>query len=175
MASVAVVGVGVIGLWWARLFDVCGWTVTVSDPRDDLDELVAKEFPGGQVKANASLESAAGGVDFVQESAPEDLEVKRQIFRTVAAVASPAAILASSSSSLLSSEIGEGNPAADRIVVGHRFNPPYLLPLVEVVPGERTSAETVERATAIYRSLGRVPVRLQKEIPGFLGNRLQTG
>ncbi|MCM6772592.1 3-hydroxyacyl-CoA dehydrogenase NAD-binding domain-containing protein [Nocardia sp. CDC159] len=173
MSSVAIVGAGVIGLSWARLFDRCGWSVTVSDPREDLAELVGAQFPAGSVAATNDLESAVSGVDFVQENAPERLAVKRSIFATLATAAPPTAILASSSSSLLPSVIAEGNPAADRIVIGHPFNPPEILPLVEIVPGSQTSSDTVERATEIYRSLGRTPVALRKEIRGFIGNRLQ--
>lgn len=173
MAVVTVVGAGVIGLSWARLFDEAGWEVRVSDPRPDLDALVARELPGRPVTAFADLAAAADGADFVQEAGPERIEVKEEMFATLAARTRDDVVLASSSSSLLPSAIARGNPAADRIVVGHPFNPPELMPLVEVVPGPETAAGTVERAVAVYRGLGKRPIRLKKEIPGFVGNRLQ--
>ncbi len=173
MAVVTIVGAGVIGVSWARLFGAAGWEVRVSDPRPDLAEVVARELGGLEVAATGDLAAAAHGADFVQEAGPERTDVKEQVFAALAAHTADGVVLASSSSSLLPSVIAEGNPAADRIVVGHPFNPPELMPLVEVVPGPRTSAATVERATQVYRELGKLPIRLKKEIPGFVGNRLQ--
>ncbi|MEU1020577.1 3-hydroxyacyl-CoA dehydrogenase NAD-binding domain-containing protein [Streptomyces sp. NPDC005904] len=173
MSVVTIVGAGVIGISWARLFDAAGWEVRVSDPRPDLGELVERELAGRPVTATADLVAAASGADFVQEAGPEREEVKREIFATLAAHTRDDVVLASSSSSLLPSVIARGNPAADRIVVGHPFNPPELMPLVEVVPGPRTAATTVDRALEVYRGLGKSPIRLKKEIPGFVGNRLQ--
>ncbi|WP_020664590.1 3-hydroxyacyl-CoA dehydrogenase NAD-binding domain-containing protein [Amycolatopsis benzoatilytica] len=173
MPVVAIVGAGVIGVSWARLFAEAGWTVRVSDPRPDLAEIVTRELAGLPATAVADLAEAAAGADFVQESGPERIELKRQMFATLAAATSDDTVLASSSSSLLPSVIAEGNAAASRIVVGHPFNPPELMPLVEVVPGAATSAETVARAVEVYRGLGKKPITLKKEIPGFVGNRLQ--
>ncbi|WP_037853486.1 3-hydroxyacyl-CoA dehydrogenase NAD-binding domain-containing protein [Streptomyces sp. NRRL S-340] len=173
MAVVTIVGAGVIGLSWARLFDEAGWEVRVTDPRPDLRELVRRELPGRPVTATADLAAAASGADFVQEAGPERIEVKEEMFAALAAHTRDDVVLASSSSSLLPSVIARGNPAAGRIVIGHPFNPPELMPLVEVVPGPRTAAGTVERALEVYRGLGKLPIRLDKEIPGFVGNRLQ--
>ncbi|TWV53468.1 hydroxylacyl-CoA dehydrogenase [Streptomyces misionensis] len=173
MAVVTIVGGGVIGVSWARLFGAAGWEVRISDPRPDLGELVARELAGLPVTATDDLAAAVTGADFVQEAGPERMEAKEQIFATLAAHTRDDVVLASSSSSLLPSAIGEGNAAADRIVIGHPFNPPELMPLVEVVPGPRTSAGTVDRAVEVYRELGKLPIRLRKEIPGFVGNRLQ--
>ncbi|MFH8983225.1 3-hydroxyacyl-CoA dehydrogenase NAD-binding domain-containing protein [Streptomyces varsoviensis] len=173
MAVVTIVGAGVIGISWARLFGGAGWEVRVSDPRPDLDEVVARELAGLPVTATHDLAAAADGADFVQEAGPERIEVKEQMFATLAAHTRDGVVLASSSSSLLPSKIAQGNPAADRVVIGHPFNPPELMPLVEVVPGERTSAATVDHAMEVYRGLGKLPIRLKKEIPGFVGNRLQ--
>lgn len=171
MAVVTIVGAGVIGVSWARLFAQAGWTVRVSDPRPDLAEIVASI--GGSAVAVPDLAEAADGTDHVQEAGPERIDVKHQMFATLAAHTRDDVVLASSSSSLLPSVIAEGNAAADRIVIGHPFNPPELMPLVEVVPGTATSPETVARAVAIYRGLGKVPITLKKEVPGFVGNRLQ--
>ncbi|MGW4272977.1 3-hydroxyacyl-CoA dehydrogenase NAD-binding domain-containing protein [Streptomyces seoulensis] len=173
MPVVTIVGAGVIGISWARLFGASGWQVRVSDPRPDLPDLVARHLAGLPVTATADLAAAASDADFVQESGPERVPVKEEMFAELAAHTRDDVVLASSSSSLLPSVIAEGNPAADRILVGHPFNPPELMPLVEVVPGPATSPRAVERATEVYRQLGKLPVRLKKEIPGFVGNRLQ--
>ncbi|GAA4383119.1 3-hydroxyacyl-CoA dehydrogenase NAD-binding domain-containing protein [Tsukamurella soli] len=173
MSTAAIVGAGVIGLSWARLFAEAGWQVRVSDPRPDLEEIVDSELAGLPVTAFGDLAEAARGADFVQENGPERPELKKQIFATLAAVTGDGVVLASSSSSLLASSFSEGNPAADRILIGHPFNPPQLIPLVEVVPSAATAPAIVDRAVEVYRSLGRLPIRLKKEIPGFVGNRLQ--
>ncbi|WUS95188.1 3-hydroxyacyl-CoA dehydrogenase NAD-binding domain-containing protein [Streptomyces sp. NBC_00708] len=173
MAVVTIVGAGVIGISWARLFGEAGWEVRISDPRPDLAEVVARDLAGLEVTATGDLAAAAAGADFVQEAGPERTDVKEQMFGTLAAHTADGVVLASSSSSLLPSVIAKGNPAADRIVIGHPFNPPELMPLVEVVPGPETSAATVDRAMEAYRGLGKLPIRLKREIPGFVGNRLQ--
>ena len=173
MAVVAIVGAGVIGVSWARLFGQAGWEVRVTDPRSDLQEIVDGELTGLQVTVAADLAAAASGADFVQESGPERVPVKRELFATLAANTRDDVVLASSTSSLMPSVIAEHNAAAHRIVVGHPFNPPELMPLVEVVPGRETSAEAVERAVDVYASLGKLPIKLKKEVPGFVGNRLQ--
>ncbi|MFG2949758.1 3-hydroxyacyl-CoA dehydrogenase NAD-binding domain-containing protein [Streptomyces adustus] len=173
MEAVTVVGAGVIGLSWARLFGEAGWEVRISDPRPDLADVVDRELAGVPVTLAVDLASAADGTDFVQESGPERIEIKEQMFATLAAHTRDDVVLASSSSSLLPSDIAAGNPADHRIVIGHPFNPPELMPLVEVVPGPATSASTVDRAVEVYRKLDKLPIRLKKEIPGFVGNRLQ--
>jgi ketoreductase RED1 len=173
VSVVTVAGMGVIGVSWARLFAEAGWQVRVTDPRPDLSELVDRHLSGLPVTAEPDPAAAAEGADFVQEAGPERIAVKKELFAKLAAATRADVVLASSSSSLLPSEIADGNAAADRIIVGHPFNPPELMPLVEVVPGRRTRAEAVERAVQVYRSLGKQPIRLKKEIPGFVGNRLQ--
>ncbi|GAB3867483.1 3-hydroxyacyl-CoA dehydrogenase NAD-binding domain-containing protein [Nocardioides maradonensis] len=174
MPVVLVVGAGVIGLSWSRLFAEHGWQVRVSDVRADLAEVVAAELAGlDGVTVTPDLAAAAVDVDFVQEAGPERIEVKQELYDVLAAHTRDDVVLASSSSSLLPSRIAEGNPAADRILIGHPFNPPQLIPLVEVVPSPATSAEAVERAMTVYRELDRLPIALKKEIPGFVGNRLQ--
>ncbi len=169
MSIVTIIGAGVIGVSWAKLFAEAGWEVRVTDPRPDLADLLA----GIAATPVPDLAEALRGADFVQENGPERIEVKRELFAAAAEHAKPDAVLASSSSSLLPSAMAEGNPAADRIVIGHPFNPPELMPLVEVVPAPSTSAATMDRAIEVYRGLGRRPVRLNKEVPGFVGNRLQ--
>ncbi|GAB4010721.1 3-hydroxyacyl-CoA dehydrogenase NAD-binding domain-containing protein [Nocardioides ultimimeridianus] len=174
MPVVAIVGAGVIGLSWARLFAEHGWEVRINDPRPDLAEVVTTGLGGlTGVRIAEDLDAAADGADFVQEAGPERIEIKQELYAVLAAHTRDDVVLASSSSSLLPSRIAEGNPAADRILVGHPFNPPELMPLVEVVPSPATGAAAVQRAMEVYRSLGKLPIELRKEIPGFVGNRLQ--
>jgi ketoreductase RED1 len=173
MPVVTIVGAGVIGVSWARLFGAAGWEVRVSDPRPDLQDVVAEHLSGLSVVATDDLAAAASGADYVQEAGPERIDIKKQMFATLASSTGAGVVLASSSSSLLPSHIAADSPAADRIVIGHPFNPPELMPLVEVVPGPQTSSQTVERAVEVYKALGKLPVRLKKEFPGFVGNRLQ--
>ena len=173
MSTVAIIGAGVIGLSWAQLFHDHGWAVAISDPRPDVADVVREALGDRAVRIAPSLEDAVAGADFVQENGPERIELKREVFAAIAAAAPSSAILASSTSSLLPSDIAEGNPAADRILIGHPFNPPALMPLVELVPGKQTSSATMDAAFEVYRSLDHAPVRLQTEIRGFVGNRLQ--
>lgn len=143
----------------------------MTDVREELAGAVKDEF-GDAVRFSTALEELADGVDFVQEAGPEKLEFKREIFARLASL-NDTAVLASSTSAILPSRIAEGNPAADRIVIGHPFTPPALMPVLEVVPGPATSPETVERALEVYAELGFQPSALKKEIPGFVGNRIQ--
>ncbi|MDH5147664.1 3-hydroxyacyl-CoA dehydrogenase NAD-binding domain-containing protein [Brevibacterium casei] len=130
----------------------------------------------GSVEAADSLEAAVASAGFVQESGPEDPEEKPRLFARLAEAAPAQAVLATSSSTIPASLIASDLPdaVAARIIVGHPFNPPHLMPLVEVVPSLRTSADTVAAAVAFYRSCGREPVVLRREVRGFVGNRLQN-
>ncbi|MBS4103033.1 3-hydroxyacyl-CoA dehydrogenase NAD-binding domain-containing protein, partial [Tsukamurella paurometabola] len=173
--KIAIIGAGVIGLSWAELARAHGWRVSFTDPRPDLAELVAKEFPGdAQVEVAADLAAAVADADLVQENGPERLPIKQELFAQIVAAAPAGAVLATSSSSIPATPIAADLDDPSRVIVGHPFNPPALMPLVEVVPGERTSEETVQRAVALYRDLGRAPVVLRKEIQGFVANRLQV-
>ncbi|GAA2058037.1 3-hydroxyacyl-CoA dehydrogenase NAD-binding domain-containing protein [Williamsia deligens] len=174
--TVAIVGAGVIGLSWARLAREHGWTVAITDPRPDLAEIVAAEFGDDpSVRAADSLADAVRDADLVQENGPERLAIKQELFAEIGAAAPANAILATSSSSITASEIAVDLDAdvAARLLVGHPFNPPELMPLVEVLPGTRTAPDTTERAVAHYRELRREPVVIAKELPGFVANRLQ--
>ncbi|MFD3745161.1 3-hydroxyacyl-CoA dehydrogenase NAD-binding domain-containing protein [Nocardia sp. NPDC058633] len=173
MARVAIVGAGVIGVGWAKLFARGGWAVALADPRPDLEQIVHDDLSGLSVTAYAQAGAAAEGADYVQEAGPERLEFKHRLFAELAAATGDDVVLASSSSSLLPSAIAHGSPAADRILIGHPFNPADLMPLVEVVPGEQTCDAAMDRAMEVYRDLGKTPIRLKREIPGFVGNRLQ--
>ncbi|KXP13661.1 hydroxylacyl-CoA dehydrogenase [Tsukamurella pulmonis] len=170
----AIIGAGVIGLSWAELAREHGWEVAFSDPRPDLAELVATQFPGdAAVEVAVDLAAAVAGADLVQENGPERLPVKRELFAQILAAAPGDAVLATSSSSIGATPIAAELDDPSRVIVGHPFNPPALMPLVEVVPGEHTSEATTQLAVTLYRELGRSPVVLRKEIPGFVANRLQ--
>jgi ketoreductase RED1 len=187
-STVAVVGAGTIGLGWAALFAARGLQVRVTDPREDLDRAVRETMPmlAESLAVTSrelldritltSLEEAVDGVDLVQETGPEQLEVKQDLFARITATAPSSAVLASSSSGIVATDIAAQLPdeAAARLLIAHPFNPPQVVPLVEVVPGQRTSEATLQGAIAFYQRLGKAPVRLHKEVSGFVANRLQS-
>lgn len=174
--TMAIVGAGVIGLSWARLAREHGWTVAITDPRPDLADIVAAEVgDDAQIRVTSDLADAVRDADLVQENGPERLPVKQHLFAEIGAAAPADAVLATSSSSITASEIAADLDAdvAARLLVGHPFNPPELMPLVEVLPGTRTASTTTDRAVELYRALDREPVVIAKEMPGFVANRLQ--
>ncbi|CAB3700396.1 3-hydroxyacyl-CoA dehydrogenase NAD-binding domain-containing protein [Achromobacter aegrifaciens] len=188
---VAVVGAGTIGASWAALFLARGLEVVVSDPAADAETLTRARvqaawpvlaelghvLPGASADAlrfEPDLEAALAGADFVQENAPEREDFKTALFARMDVVLPPQVIVASSSSGLIMSRLQSQCRHASRFVIGHPFNPPHLIPLVEVVGGEQTSADTIDRCIAFYRSLGKYPIRLNKEVPGHIANRLQA-
>jgi len=188
--EVAVIGAGLIGLSWAALFLANGLRVRVYDPRADLEqamrEALAGAFPAlqqlgfattgceGRLRIESDLAAAARDADLVQEAGPEQIEFKRQCFAQLEEFVKPGALMLSSTSSLRATEIARGMKRPERMIVGHPFNPPHMMPLVEIVPGAQTAPDAVERATAFYRALGKSPVVLHREINGFVGNRLQA-
>ena len=123
---------------------------------------------------HASPVAAVRGADFVQENAPERLQIKRALYAEIDAALPPEAILASSSSGLMMSELQAGLASAPRMAIGHPFNPPHLIPLVEVVGGRDTAPATVEWCLEFYRRIGKRPIHIRKEAPGHLANRLQA-
>ena len=185
---VALLGAGVVGAGWAARFAVNGIDVRAWDPdpraRSRIGEVLedairayarltlAPPVPPGRIEVAASLEEAVAGAGFVQESVPEREEVKRPLLAAASRAAPPDAIIASSTSGLLPSQLQTGCAGPERFVVGHPFVPVYLLPLVEVVGGEATAAETKERAAAFYRSVGMHPLVLNAEIDAFIADRL---
>lgn len=188
---VAVIGTGVIGASWATCFLAAGREVVAADPAPDaeaaLRATVAAQWPAmeamglasgasrDRLRFASSPEEAVAEADFVQENGPERLELKRELFARLDAAAPAAAILATSSSTIMVSEFQDAcarHPG--RVVLGHPFNPPHLIPLVEVAGGTATSAEAVERALAFYRAIGKHPVHLRREVRGHVANRLQA-
>lgn len=188
---VAVVGCGTIGASWATLFLACGLDVAATDPdaaaEARLRRLVDAAWPAlesaGMVAQGASrrrlsfskdLANALDGADFVQESGPERVEGKRALYAAMDQAAAADIVLASSTSGLKMSDIQTACRFSERCVVGHPFNPPHLVPLVEIVPGRLTSPETVAMAEGFYRRLGKHPIVLKKEVTGHIANRLQA-
>jgi 3-hydroxyacyl-CoA dehydrogenase len=186
----AVVGTGVIGASWAACFLARGLTVSATDPAPDaeakLRAAVAAHWPvleqfglaegalPNRLTFHAEPERAVEAADFVQENGPEREDLKQDLFRRLDAAAAPDVILSTSSSGLLVSRIQTACRNPERVVLGHPFNPPHLIPLVEVVGGEQTSPEVVDAAMAFYASIGKRPIRLRREIKGHVANRLQA-
>jgi 3-hydroxyacyl-CoA dehydrogenase len=190
ITRVAVVGTGVIGASWAAYFLAHGLDVDATDPSPDaearLREAVAQHWPTLQrfglaegasverLRFHATLEDAVRDADFVQENGPERLDFKIDLFRRMDAAAKPQAILASSSSGLAISGVQSGCAHPERVVLGHPFNPPHLIPLVEVIGGTATSPATIERAMAFYAAIGKRPIHVKREVKGHIANRLQA-
>jgi carnitine 3-dehydrogenase len=181
MKTVAVVGTGVIGASWAALFLADGLDVVATDPAPGAEERLRADVAATGLAARGRLTfvgdvaEAVADADFVQENGPERIDVKHAVFAALDAATRPDVVLASSSSGLLPSAIATACPAhPERVLVGHPFNPPHLLPLVEVVPGERTGEAAVDQAMAFYTALGKKPIRLRHELPGHVANRLQA-
>ncbi|TWF80840.1 3-hydroxyacyl-CoA dehydrogenase [Pseudonocardia hierapolitana] len=179
--TVAVVGTGVIGASWAALFLSHGLDVVATDPAPGAEDRLRADVAAtglaerGRLTFVGDLAEAVAGADFVQENGPERIDVKHTLFAVLDAATRPDVVLASSSSGLLPTEIATSCPAhPERVLVGHPFNPPHLLPLVEVVPGERTGDDAVGRAMDFYTALGKKPIRLRHELPGHVANRLQA-
>ncbi|SFO60878.1 3-hydroxyacyl-CoA dehydrogenase [Variovorax sp. PDC80] len=187
---VAVVGTGVIGASWTAYFLAQGLDANATDPspgaEERLRQAVAQHWPtlerfglaaGASVdrlRFHDSLEDAVSVADFVQENGPERMDFKIELFRRMDAAAPPDAILASSSSGLAISGVQSGCAHPQRVVLGHPFNPPHLIPLVEVIGGERTSADTIERTLAFYAAIGKRPIHVKREVKGHIANRLQA-
>ena len=187
--QVAVIGTGVIGAGWAARCLARGLDVVAWDPAPEaeakLRRTVGRAWPalaklGLYADADrrrlvfaASLEAACEGADFVQESAPEREDLKRGLLARLDAAAAPETVIASSSSGLLPTLIQADCRHPERVVIGHPFNPVYLLPLVEVLGGELTAPEAIARATAFYTEIGMHPLLVRTEIAGYLSDRLQ--
>ena len=185
---VGLLGGGVIGGGWAARFLLNGVDVVMYDPDPDAPRKVGEVVAGAR-RAYAKLtmapwpaegtltfvdtpQQAVQGVDFVQESAPERLELKRAVLTAASAAADPSVVFGTSTSGLLPTEIQQGMTHPERLVVGHPFNPVYMLPLVEICGGEATSEVAKQRAAAVYASIGMRPLVLGKEIDGFVADRL---
>ena len=187
--TVASLGGGPIGGGWtafflARGYEVCSYLHDASEEKRfrgivetawcSLEALGLEEGASlARMRITCDLADAVGGAEFVQESVPEDLEVKRSLYATLGELTPPDVVIASSTSGLTMTDIQARCPTPGRTVVGHPFNPPYLLPLVEITGGRSTAPDTVAWARAFYRAAGKEPLVLAREIPGFIATRLQ--
>jgi len=188
--TVAIVGAGIVGASWTAYFLARGFAVRATDTRADGEEFVRdyieKAWPTlerfglaqGADKKRWSFHrtpaEAATGADFVQENVFERLDLKQQVLAEIDAALPPDRVIASSTSGFMPSDLQARCRHPERVVIGHPFNPPHLLPLVEVVGGRETDAAAVEWAVDFYNAVGKKAIRLNKEIRGHLANRLQA-
>ncbi|MGC2417671.1 MAG: 3-hydroxyacyl-CoA dehydrogenase NAD-binding domain-containing protein [Candidatus Acidiferrales bacterium] len=187
---IAIVGTGVIGASWAAQYLASGFDVVATDPAPNAEENLRKYVddaweqlkeiglaPGAsreRLTFTANMKNALANADFVQENGPERPDFKTKLFADMDDVTPVDSIIASSSSGITPSVMQAKCKHPERVLVGHPFNPPHIIPLVEVVGGTKTSPEAVQRAIAFYASIGKKPILLNKELPGHVANRLQA-
>ncbi len=187
---IAIVGTGVIGASWAAQYLARGFDVIATDPAPNaeanLRQYIDEAWPAltkiglspgasrERLTFTANMKEALSQADFVQENGPERPDFKMKLFADMDAATPADSIIASSSSGITPSVMQSQCKHPERIVIGHPFNPPHVIPLVEVVGGTKTSPEAIQRAIAFYASIGKKPIHLHKELPGHVGNRLQA-
>lgn len=186
----AVLGCGTIGASWAANFLAQGLSVAASDPAPGAEAFLRRFIgnawptlealglaPGAdpaRLTFTANPVAAMEGAGFVQESGPERLDLKQALFEQVSRALPPETLIASSSSTFMPTDMQARCIHPERLLLGHPFNPPHLIPLVEVCGGARTSPEGLDRAMQFYAAIGKHPIRLKKEMPGHVSNRLQS-
>ena len=187
---IAVVGTGVIGASWAAYFLAKGFDVAATDPAAGAEKrlrtLVDGFWPAlermglvdgasrSRLHFDPDIRRAVEGCAFIQENGPERVEVKRDLLAKISAAVPSDGLIATSSSGILISDIQDAAIHPERVVLGHPFNPPHLMPLVEVVGGRLTSEAAVKQALAFYGSIGKKPIHIQRVVKGHLANRLQA-
>src|SRR5437867_622422 len=187
---IAIVGTGVIGASWAAEYLARGFDVVATDPapnaevslRKYIDEAwkdltnigLSKGGSRDRLTFTTDLKQALSQADLVQENGPERPDFKIKLFADMDAATPPDSLIASSSSGITPSVMQSKCEHPERVLIGHPFNPPHVIPLVEVVGGTKTSPEAIQRAIAFYESIGKKPIHLHKELPGHVGNRLQA-
>ena len=187
---IAIVGTGVIGASWAAQYLARGFDVVATDPAPNAEANLRKyvDEAWGQLEAiglspgaardrltfTPDMKAALAQADFVQENAPERPEFKIKLFADMEATLPIDSIIASSSSGITPSVMQSKCKHPERVLVGHPFNPPHIIPLVEVVGGAKTAPEAIKQAMAFYASIGKKPIQLRKELPGHVANRLQA-
>ena len=187
---IAIVGTGVIGASWAAYYLAHGFDVVATDPGPQAEANLRKYVddawslltqvglsPGAsrdRLTFTSDMSRALADADWVQENAPERPDFKIKLFAQMDEATPPNSVIASSSSGITMDVIQSGSKRPERCVIGHPFNPPHVVPLVEVVGGAKTSEATIERAMAFYASIGKKPVRLYKALPGHVANRFQA-
>src|SRR6202012_1492842 len=188
--NIAIVGTGAIGASWAALYLARGFNVTATDPAPNAEanlrqyiDAAWKDLSAIGLSPNASrdhlqftpdMKKALSDADLVQENGPERQEFKIKLFADMDDATPQDSIIASSSSGLTMSVMQSACKHPERCVIGHPFNPPHVVPLVEVVAGAKTSPQTVERAISFYASIGKKPIHVRKEVVGHVANRLQA-
>ena len=187
---VAIVGTGVIGASWAAQYLARGFDVVATDPAPNAEESLRKYVDNAwellitvglssgasreRLSFTSNMHDALASADFVQENAPERPEFKIKLFADMDAATPVDSIIASSSSGITPSVMQSNCKHPERVLVGHPFNPPHIMPLVEVVGGTKTSPEAIQRAIEFYDSIGKKAILLNKELPGHVANRLQA-
>ncbi|MEO1141160.1 MAG: 3-hydroxyacyl-CoA dehydrogenase NAD-binding domain-containing protein [Pseudomonadota bacterium] len=186
----AVLGAGVIGASWTALFLAAGMDVNVYDPspsvKEDVEAYVADAWPT-LVKLGLAVDGRKGalnffdnageavvGVQFVQENVPERLEIKHAVYAEIEPHLEADAIVSSSASGIMVKEMQEGWQDPSRFILGHPFNPPHLIPLVELLANDKTADGVLEIAEEFYAAVGKTTIRVNKEVPGHVANRLQA-
>jgi 3-hydroxybutyryl-CoA dehydrogenase len=184
-ANIAVIGAGLMGHGIAQIFAAAGHKVALHDPDaailgsapqriEAIFTLLGQDKAGlANLRYEADFSAAVAEADFVFEAGPEKLEVKRAIFKNLGETAKPQAILCTNTSAIPIGQIGEAVADRSRVVGTHYWNPPHLVALVEVVQAKETALATVEKTIALLRAAGKSPVHVRRDIPGFIGNRLQ--
>jgi carnitine 3-dehydrogenase len=187
MPTAAIVGGGVIGSAWASRFLLYGWDVRFYDPAPNAEQVlhavlgkarrwvpqIVEALPGeGSLTVCSTLSDTVATSDWIQESTPERLEIKHAVLSQIQAACSDAAIVGSSTSGFMPSELQAGSERPEQILVAHPYNPVYLLPIVEVVPSPQVAQDTVDRAEQILSEIGMKPITLKSEIPAHVGDRL---
>lgn len=187
---VAVVGGGTVGTGWAAYFLSRGLRVTVTDPVEGAEERLnafirtawpslraiggAETFDSNALGFTPDLAEAVAEADFIQENVPERIEAKQSVLAAIDRACRPEVVISSSTSGLAMTEMQRDCTHPGRCVTGHPFNPPHLIPLVEVVGGAKTDADAVDWAMAFYRAVGKKPIHLKRELTGHVANRLQA-
>jgi len=187
---IAIVGMGVIGASWAAQYLARGFDVVATDPAPNAEVNMRKYVedawavltsiglsPGAsrdRLEFTADMKKALANADFVQENGPERVDFKIKLYADMDAVTPPDSLIASSSSSLTMSVVQSKCVHPERCVIGHPFNPPHVIPLVEVVGGAKTAPAAIQKALAFYKSIGKRAILLHKEVPGHVANRLQS-
>ena len=187
---IAIVGTGVIGASWAAQYLARGFDVVATDPAPNAEAGLRKYIddawtvlnsiglsPGAsrdRLEFTTDMKKALAKADFVQENGPERVDFKIKLYADMDAVTPPDSLIASSSSTLTMSVVQAKCEHPERCVIGHPFNPPHVIPLVEVVGGAKTSPAAIEKALAFYKSIGKRAILLRKEVPGHVANRLQS-
>lgn len=192
--QIGIIGTGLIGAGWAAFYAAKGFGVTLYDENATarrngqkralqylaflkdhcLLSAADHDLAVAGLKVSDDLEQALQGAQLVQESVSERYDIKKDVFRRIDRATPPEVILASSSSGLLISELQTVMKHPGRSLIAHPFNPPHLIPLVELVPGKRTQPQTISWAKTFFAELGKIPVILNKEVPGHIANRLQA-